>query len=324
MATKVGAKIVHPNSDLSIKEKKELVQNIKTKDEHQSDALATSVFAYDKIKNKLSRIDSFLEEHRKEKLRSKIIELVILEEISIRNAIDIIEKPEKEEVKIIKKVIEEKELTKNDFVDLYNKLKSSQREVLFLRKQNNNLKRVLKNKDNNHQNLLKKFQTINFDQEAERLISHKEKRILSFDRQLKTKDEELHSIKENARKMSLLLANINNYYILKKLKNLGSLEFTQKNSFLDIGKSDMLLVENPGVFSGKVVDALKEKITVILCRNQVSSKIKKELPFSFIHCKDLDVFEIEDFAFVEKEALDRKTKNINLLNTIINQYRSKN
>ncbi|MBS3102735.1 DUF460 domain-containing protein, partial [Candidatus Woesearchaeota archaeon] len=61
-AVKVGARLVHSKEDLKITEKKSLVGSSETKDEHQFDALASSLFAFNSIKNMVKRIDLFLSE----------------------------------------------------------------------------------------------------------------------------------------------------------------------------------------------------------------------------------------------------------------------
>ena len=53
-ATKVGAKLIHPKEDLKVSEKKILFSDYKTKNGHQSDAIAASVFVINEIKNKLT------------------------------------------------------------------------------------------------------------------------------------------------------------------------------------------------------------------------------------------------------------------------------
>src|SRR3989338_4271191 len=109
-SAKTGARIIYPKEDLKVEEKKSMVKEFKTENEHQDDALASSLFAFKRIKPVLERIDAFVKENNKEGIKDSIIDLVLTKEVSIRESIDIIESSDKEETKIIKKVAEEKTL----------------------------------------------------------------------------------------------------------------------------------------------------------------------------------------------------------------------
>jgi len=318
-AAKVGARLVHSKEDLKITEKRSLVGSSEAKDEHQFDALASSLFAFNSIKNMVKRIDLFLSENNKDRIRNRVLELVLLNGISLRNAIDIIEKPEKEEVRIIKRVIEENKPNKSDFIRLYNRLKLCEREILFLKKQNINLKNSIKDTENRYNRLLRKTNDQKFDEKAEKLISYKEKRILLFDSKLKEKDDELNYMKENSGKLDYFLANMGNFYFAKKLKNLGSSEFNEKSAVLGIRDGDMLLVDDPNTISENVISMLKGRIGVILHKGAASEKTKGIPGFMFIDCKP--DFETRHFGFVKKEAIDKEIKKINLISKVIEDYK---
>src|SRR3989338_4293379 len=143
-SAKTGARIIYPKEDLKVEEKKSMVKEFKTENEHQDDALASSLFAFKKIKPVLERIDSYAKENNKEGIKDNIIDLVLTKEVSIREAADIIENYDKEETRIIKKVIEEKTLRQNDFLKLYRIAKRYEKESSLLKRQNDNLKTQLK------------------------------------------------------------------------------------------------------------------------------------------------------------------------------------
>ena len=143
-SAKTGARIIYPKDDLKVEEKKGMVKEFKTENEHQDDALASSLFAFKQIKGILERIDSYARENNKEGIKDNIIDLVLTKEVSIREAADIIENYDKEETRIIKKAIEEKTLRQNDFLKLYRIAKRYEKEFMLLKKQNDNLKNKLK------------------------------------------------------------------------------------------------------------------------------------------------------------------------------------
>ncbi len=79
-----GAKIVSPEEDISVTQKK---VPIKTKNEHETDALSSAYFAYDKYKSKFKRIRNYLIKKDKIELLDDVITLVISEEISKHKAL---------------------------------------------------------------------------------------------------------------------------------------------------------------------------------------------------------------------------------------------
>ncbi|MBI2650244.1 DUF460 domain-containing protein [Candidatus Woesearchaeota archaeon] len=119
-ATKLGAKVVSPQEDLKVDEKRRMASNFNFNDEHQADALASALFAYRETKALLDKIDFFAEENKKYSIKDKIKELVIKKKISIKSAVSMLEKKD-EESKTIEKVIAERKLNEDDFLKLYGK-----------------------------------------------------------------------------------------------------------------------------------------------------------------------------------------------------------
>src|SRR3989338_3196172 len=101
-SAKTGARVFYPKEDLKVEEKRELTKNFDAKIGHENDALAASLFAFNRIKGIIGRVESYARENGKQAIKNRIIDLVITKELSIREAADIIEDKGKEETKIIK------------------------------------------------------------------------------------------------------------------------------------------------------------------------------------------------------------------------------
>ncbi|MBL7147549.1 MAG: DUF460 domain-containing protein [Nanoarchaeota archaeon] len=320
-AVKTGGKVIRPEEDLKVSEKKRLILDYKVKDEHQGDALASALFAYKEERSLLKKIKVFTRNNKKEEIRGRIIDLVVTKGVSIRQAVDIIEKPAKEEVKIIKNVVEERKLSQADFLRLYNKAKRCEKEILFLRKQNSNLSRELKNVMEKHKYIAKKVDRLRSDEKAEELINFKEKRIRSFDKEVKFKEEEIELLQEKINNLNLILSKLNENYLLKKLNNLGSFEFGNKNKFLNIKEGDILLVDELNIFNNKVVEKIKNNVKVIIYKNKLN-KTTKRLPFVFINSGDLDLTEEKHFAIVNKEMLNKEINKANIFSRVVEDYKN--
>ncbi len=316
-ATKLGARIISPEEDLKVDEKRKMIQNFSFDDEHQGDALASALFAYKKTKALLDKIDFFVKENKKYNIRNMIKALVITKEISIKSAVGIIEKKD-EESKIIEKVVVERQLSENDFLRLYNKLKKYEEEIKLMEKYNNNLK-----------NELEKYQKILSDQSklqasknnSNKLADFRESRIKSLENLLKLKEKDVEHIKSIVRKFNNILSNINNYYILKKLDTLGINEFNFKNKVLNIQKNDIILVDNPNIVSNEVIDLLKNKVFMIVYKKLTSKKIEESLPFVFINAKNLKIDEDKYFGFIEKRHFEMEKDKVNWAKKIVEDYK---
>src|SRR3989338_8130847 len=181
-AAKFGAKIINPMEDLKVEEKKRMTSGFDFSGEHQSDALASALFAYKETKALLDRIDFYSRKNNKQSIKEKIKELVIAKKISIRNAVSVIEKKD-EESRIIEKIIVEKKLNEADFLKLHGKLKRYETEMKLIKLHNNNLKNRIIH--------LEKIQSkIEMPKnENKKLIDFKEKRIKFLEGLLSSKEK---------------------------------------------------------------------------------------------------------------------------------------
>src|SRR3989344_3895935 len=143
-ASKLGARIATPDEDLKVDEKRKLVGRIKTSNDHQFDAIASALFALKSVKPLLDKIDLLLEKTDKINLKNSVKELVLLKKISIKHAIGLLESKD-EESEITKDAIAEKSLSKEDFVKVYVKMKSYEKERDILKKYNENISNRLRN-----------------------------------------------------------------------------------------------------------------------------------------------------------------------------------
>lgn len=312
-ATKLGARIVSPQEDLKVDEKREMTSNFNFGDEHQGDALASALFAYKKTKTLLNKIDFFAEETKRHSIKDRIKELVITRKISIKNAVSILEKKD-EESQIIEKIIVEKKPSENDFLKLHNKLKKYEAEIKLIKTYNSNLKKRIINLEK--QAKLEEPKASNKKPE-----DFRETRLRFLEGRLKSREKEIEYLKSLIKKFNKTMSDVGNYYILKRLDTLGINEFNFKDKVLNIKANDILLVDDPNIASTNVIDLLKNKIFVIVCKKPVSKKIETELPFLFISAKNLKIEEDRYFAFVEKKNFETEKGKANWVRKIVDDYK---
>ena len=313
-ATKLGAKIVSPQEDLKVNEKRSVTNNFKLGDEHQSDALASALFAYKRIKPLLDKIDFFVKKSKKLNIKDTIKELVIIKRISIKSAVSLIEKRD-EKSKIVEKVVSDKKLDEKDFLRLYNNLKKYESEIRILKNYNNNLRNMIASMEEN------KIKKAEVKSDIKKLADFRENRIKFLENLAKSKDNEIVKLKYLIRKFNNIISNINSHYILKKLDNLGKYEFNFKNKILNIQKNDILIVDNPNIGSSDIIDLLKNNVFMIIHKKPISKNIENRLPFIFISAKNLKIEEDKYFGFVEKKHLDMEKDKVNWAKKIIEDYK---
>ncbi|MBU0615484.1 MAG: DUF460 domain-containing protein [Nanoarchaeota archaeon] len=309
-AAKLGAKIISPRSDLKVDEKRVLV-DVKTCDMHESDAVASAMFAYNEITPLLKKIDQYVKEYRKEKVKKKISEIVISRGISIKKAAGLLE-PREEDI-IIKKVKFERKLEEKDFFRLYDKLKLLQKDFTLLKQQNVSLQEQIKQLENRDKFLMNKLVKNNLPQTIEKKLGHKERAIQLGAKEIQAKENELDKLRDELNRTNHFLSLKNSHVLLKKLDNLGSEEFMKKNSLLNIQDKDILLVEDLFIKSDKVIQDLKEKVDVIVYRNKSS----KNLPFIMIDAKKLNLTENDYFAVVEKQEFEKQKDGYQIIRKIL-------
>lgn len=310
-AAKFGARIESPKEDLKVDEKRKVVSDFNFDDDHQADALASALFAHRAEKALLDKIEFFVEENKKHHIKNKIKELVITKQISIKNAVSIIEKKD-EESKIIEKVMAEKRLNESDFLRLYDKLKKYKTDIGLIRKYNNNLRKRIRNLEK---------QTKTEEPKNKKTVDFKENRIRFLDNLVKSKEKDAEHLRLLIGRYNRIISHINDFYILKKLETFGINEFNFKNKMLNIQRNDIILVNNPSIVSDRVVALLKNNVFVIVHRKPISKEIENMLPFIFIDAAKLKIDEYGYFGFVEKRHFEIEKGKVDWVNKIVEDYK---
>ena len=321
LAVKLGARIISPDYDLKVAEKRELTKNHETKNKHEADALTSALFALKKIGSLLKKIVIFVEHYKKENIKQRLIEFVVGKNLNIRDAAEIAEAPQREEIKIIKEVVEEKKLTEKDFLTLYKKFKEAKKDISLLTEQNKKLKGQLTALRKDYEYMFRQISRSQLDRKMQSLLDFKEKRIKFFDGQLKKKGEEIISMQNEITTLLYFLSNLNLGVLLKKLDNLGLKEFEKKKAVLNIKQGDILLVKDPDIISERTINEIKNKISVIFYKKPVSKKIESRLPFIFINADDAAIEENKYFGIMDKGEFERVKNKKGLLYKVVEDYK---
>ncbi|MFH1511312.1 MAG: DUF460 domain-containing protein [Candidatus Woesearchaeota archaeon] len=310
-ATKFGARVVLPDHDLLIEEKKAIVAE-KTRNSHEFDCLASARHALKQTEPLLTKIKSFVAKNRKQRYFSDIASMVIREGIPIKVASDLLEKPFKEEAKIVARAMQQETISKERVLNLYETLKRERNSAQQLRKENQRLEEEAKVTQSLAKYLKAKMQRTVSDEKAERLLHYRRDQIQGLGMKISSMANEIQELKSELQKNQAMLADCRDKVVLKKLKNLGLQEFEKKEKFLKIREGDCLLVEDPTIVSEKVKKRLSILGALILSRKSTSGTISA--------CR-LQLSETRDFALADRKTLEEEIACQGLLHKVIKDYK---
>ena len=321
LAVKLGARVIAPDYDLKVNEKREITKGFNTGNQHEVDALAAALFALKKIDSLLKKINIFVEHYNKDDIKKQLIEFVVGKGLNIRDSVEIIEGPQNEEVKIIKDVVEERKLREKDFLVLYKKFKDAKNDIFLLKGQNKKLREEMTAVKRDYEYMFRQISKSQLDKKMQSLLDFKEKRIKFFDKKLKNKQDEVNSVQNEVTTLLYFLSNINSNVLLKKLDNLGLREFEKKKDMLNIQSGDILLVKDLDIVSEGTIDQIKGKVEIIFYKKPISKKIESKLPFIFVDAYNVSIEEDAYFAILSRKELEKVKNKSSLLHKIVNDYR---
>lgn len=304
IAAKVGAKIISPSYDLLVCEKRKLADGLNFENSHEMDAIASAIFAYNKILPLLRRIEKTLENEKKLSLFDKVVGLVLKENMSIRAALIVCDNTPKnmEEKKVD---VEERD---SDVVRLFSALSRERRSFAQLKEKNERLEVEIK----------KLREIVGFLKEKERFLV----RPKSHDALLREKNSSLQSLSDKFLNLKTQLEvakkdiNFLEDSLLRKDKvALPVLSRLSWDSALRARPfvSDAIFLESVDSLSQRAVELLSScGLRIVFCKNLPSEKLRRSLPFIFRNFKG-DIFgrvALVDFSFLdavrmEKEALEK-------------------
>ena len=298
---RLSAKLLAPDEDLKIGFKTRLTENFRYHDDHQRDALASAIFAYNELNPLLKKIEHTLKKEGKEHLDYNV-KLLVMKGMSISDAIHHLEE-KKDETKT-KKRIRSKIKKSTHLIDLNNRLQQ-ENDSLFdelqrLKEKNEHLTRQI---DRAVQEKVQR--TLDFKQKKDEDIYH---RIAHYKKENELLQEKIHHL-------TSLLMSSHDKVVARKIKNLGKEEIE-----LHITPSEkIVLVDDVSIFSEKSLSALKDKIEIILCRQKPPALLLNQ-PFLFIQTKDVLMEERENFAVIDKESLRKAREKVNILQKVVQEY----
>ncbi|MBI2112772.1 DUF460 domain-containing protein [Candidatus Woesearchaeota archaeon] len=297
------------------------LERLKGDDGHQNDSLAAAIFAYKKYSLRLEKINTYVQNNQLEEIKNEFIKIALKEDLHFSLIKSLLKEPLQEH-KIIHDVLAEDKITKKDFLRLFQKLSQ-------LKEEKNSLESRLKISDKEIKqlkniNLSLKKRTSHIDKRFDNLLRFKEERIKV---QSKSIDEMLQFIsvlKEKEQEMDQFVVKADYLQLVKKIRNLGKLEFSEKNKLLLVKDHDYLLIENPSEFSEEALASLKDKSLILISNHNFPKRITESFQ-TVIIAKEEFHSEKSHFALIDPKILEvrikQQMKQKDFIEKIITEYR---
>tara|TARA_Y100000310_G_scaffold281258_1_gene301609 strand:+ start:5421 stop:6629 length:1209 start_codon:yes stop_codon:yes gene_type:complete len=318
---KTGAKIISPDYDLKVIEKRKLVKDFKLSigDTHQSDALSSAIFAINKISVFAEDVHKYLERVNRLGMKGDVLRVMLNKKIGIENTIKLIDRISKKGNAVVQEKILKKDIKEENFDKMYNKLKTILRENEILKSYNSKLKKKVAISEGKLKNK-KPQNNKSLNSKIDKLFLFKEKRLRSYETIIREKNKNIEILKYEMNKLVNILLNSNEFQLLKKLDTLGSVQFETRKIMLNISPGDILLVDNPNIVSKNTLEELKGIVEVIIHIKPISRKIKNSLPFRFIDGKNISIQDLGMIAVIEKSKLNLENKKIDIIGDVVGRY----
>ncbi len=298
-AAETGSKVISPKQSMKVYQKKELTKNYSCTNDHECDALAAAILAFKKIRALLKKISIYLKRRNKEALKREVTQLVFSKGMSISDAIIHIEKKE-----VIPKVGKPKIRTEP--------IKVKFDETKYLREQNEKLKDEINYLEDKIRNLKLSFNSIS-ERKVKDLLNFKDKKLAFLNKEIREYKTEIEKLNKKIISLKNLLLDSDKYFIIPKFKSLSFDEVENKEL------KNIIFVEDPGVFSEKILGLLKGKVSIIIYSKPASKNLLNK--FVFVSVKNLEIIMEDEFVLVEKSRFEEEKNKINLLAKVVEEYK---
>ena len=326
LAANLGSRIIHPEEDMKVAQKRDLTKGITLKNDHEMDALASAMNAYKKVKPLIASVNELIEKTGKHHLKNKLAEMILHDpEFNIKALIDVLEAPSKPENIIMKKVIEEKSYNKDDFIRLFNRIKSLENDILLLKRQNNALNQAISQSERKSKLFLDILDKAKRDEKKDSRMNLLERNTQSLSSKLAAKENSIKLLEKDIDTLRSFIVESKDMLLLKCLDNLGNDEFNKKKKILKIAKSDILYVKDTTIISYTILDAIKDKVTFIITGNKQKSNhpVFKKYDIALIDASKLNLIKQDCFAAVDSESLNDLIQKSDIIDVIVKNYKDR-
>ncbi len=295
LASSLGCKAYSPIKTLSVSEKEKIVDEFagKIKDEHEKDALASAIKAFNTYSKVFERTENLLSSMGFSKFYEKIIDSVISREAgNINEAINklLVDYKKKQGIPRMSKV-EEKKFSNRIIDELKERIKGLEKDVVILKGYSQSLKNKVKESEGRLENYRKEV--------SEKKDVNSLKVIEKLKAELKEKESLIEFLKSSRNLES------NGYVTIVELDEIKDSKI--KDLDQKVGLEDRV------VLAGRLdnVQVLNDyKIKAFISETEPDKDIFERVDFPIIAKKDISIEKVKDISVVKKDVFDDLLKKV--------------
>lgn len=324
-ATKVGAKIISPDKDLLVEEKRKLTEQTPCKNTHEMDATASAIFAWKNLEPLFTKINRVLAKQGKTSLEEEVKTIVIKKQISIKTTLSLIEKQKLSQnptkINQIKNNNPSQQTIPLQKNKNYTDKKKYEQQITGLKQEKHNIYTELQQLKKITRKLHAKNEQLEQNKTTHPELIRKEQTIRTLTNTLKQKDTKITELREQNNKLYQLLSKSKNSVIMPRLKNLGWQEYIHRTQKFPINPQDIIFVDDPYSFSEQTLKELKTKNITIISNKETKTNTLTSIGIAVMNVKDIQVELHPSIAVIKKTDLDNKRKERFWIQDIIQEYR---
>ncbi len=317
--------ILHtPKDDISVEKKKALTSGYKTRNDHERDALASAIEAFNAFKSKLRNVEKRVPEgYDIDEIKAGIIKGHSLR-LMLEKREDEREKAEREE-----DYISREEITRRDRI------------IANLKKENMELEKEIQELKREIERLKEKIYHISSEEHRKirelNLVRSLQSEIRDLRKAVKKRDETIRELRDKIdalKKMKYL--EFRGWKAIKVLRKFTKDEIERLENSAGIESEDVILIKD--VAGGGKTNAemlVKRKIRAVIAKGEMSHlamEVFERESIPVIKEDDLEIMVFDEFALVRSEQLERavdeaikrlEKRKLEQIEEIISEYRTR-
>ena len=318
-ARKCGSRVIAPVHDLLVEFKRGLCKDVQTANAHELDALSSARFALQHLSPLLVKIKAFQQRLAPNLPFEEIAETVLLSDISIKGAIDMLTQEERDYENTLWEKRHHHEpgiAIQTPSRPLLTLLHHSQHQVQLLLSHKEQLAKTIS--DQQHQiHALQEKISRPVRKHRDALLSHKESTISKMSTTLEQQRKHIQTLELTCEQLETALLTPERHVIAHNLHDLTQSSLDQFKKTHTINTSTALFVQHPDRHHPNVISHLSFIAPLILTDMQ-----PKKHPLSVISAATIPRISLPRITLFLGSDIDRILHTTHLIHTIVKDYRN--
>ena len=316
IAAQTGARIIEPDHDLSVQEKRDLTRSDKPGNSHERDALAAAYTHYRSIAQTIVKIRKFIEREGLDDMANEITLLVIRHDINVRHARELLDKERSpdtsDERELALNAVKKPQRRERTILKLYDKVKALSLRTSYLERE--------LEKEREKQKGIKERQETDLPQSVasyEEKLGHKDTKIRRLQKERRKDAKRRKRMQGELTTLSDMLDDAaQGMLVVRALPDLS-------NRNVDgISDGEVVYVKDTSIMGNTAIKRLRDSRIVLLYDGRLARPLQKEAGIRAINRKDLAVRkESKTHLVIEPDSLEKASYQKDIIERIVDEHR---